>query len=364
MRRFGDCYSDVYGTATLTEAAKRACASRKDREEVKRFQENQDILLQKLQQSLIDHTYRSSEYRIFQVHENGKTRDVADLPLYPDRICHWAIALVAEEMICSKLIDQTHASRPNHGIHSAVNDVKGYLAKDKRLKYCLKLDIKKFFPSIDKLIMKRVFRDVFKDKELLIELDKIIDQYPYPGIAIGNRVSPMFANLYLSGIDHLMKEKHHVHYYVRYMDDIIILGYSKQWLHKMRETIASYLADISLVLKENWQVFPIDSRGIDFVGYRIYTDHVLLRKRNKKKLAKACKKIQDKLDDGGKVSRHDRGTLASYKGLLKWCDGYHLYQKTIGETERMIEEMRIERRIAFAMREIFDTRTLGVQYEA
>lgn len=364
MRRYGDCYPDVYGTGTLIQAAKKACSSRKNRREVERFQENQDVLLDKLQRSLIDHTYKSSEYRIFQVHENGKVRDVADLPLYPDRICHWAIALAIEDKVCSKFIDQTHASRPKHGIHSAVNNIKGYLRKDKRLKYCLKLDVKKFFPSIDKIVMKRKFRDVFKDRELLIELDKIVDQYPYPGIAIGNRVSPMFANLYLSEIDHLMKEKYHVHYYERYMDDIIILGYSKPWLHKMRETIASYLSDISLTLKENWQVFPIDSRGIDFVGYRIYTDHVLLRERNKKKLTKACERIQDKLDDGGKVTRHDRGTLASYNGLLKWCDGHHLYQKTIGETEKKIEEKRIERRIAFAMREIFDTRTLGVQYEA
>lgn len=362
MRRFGDCYADVFAASTLLKAAGKACSSRKNRREVEKFQENKDVLLEKLKQSLIDHTYRTSEYRIFKVHENGKIRDVADLPLYPDRIYHWAVALAIEEKVCSKFIDQTHASRPKHGIHSAVTNIRKYLRKDGRIKYCLKLDVKKFFPSIDKLIMKSKFRDVFKDRDLLYELDKIIDEYPYPGIAIGNRVSPMFANLYLSEIDHLMKEKHHCHYYERYMDDIIILGYSKQWLHKIREIIASYLADISLTIKENWQIFPIDSRGIDFVGYRIFTDRTLLRKRNKKKLSRACAEIQRKLDECGRITSHDRGTLASYNGLLKWCDGYGLYQKTIGATEEKIEEKRIERRIAFAMRDIFDTKTLGVLY--
>ncbi len=364
MKRFGDCYSDVYATATLLKAAKMACSSRKNIREVEAFRERQDILLERLKQSLIDHSYRSSEYHVFKIRENGKVRDIADLPLYPDRICHWAIALAVEDKVNSKLIDQTHASRPNHGIHSAVSNIRKYLDRDDRIRYCLKMDVKKFFPSIDKAILKMKFRDVFKDRDLLIELDKIVDQYPYPGIAIGNRVSPLFANLYLSEIDHAMKEKHHCHYYERYMDDIVILGYSKQWLHKIREIMVSYLGDISLTMKENWQIFPIDSRGIDFVGYRIFTDHTLLRKRNKRKLCRACRRINERLDAGCTMTSHDYGTLASYNGLLKWCDGYRLRQRTIGVTERKIEEKRVERRIAFTMRSMFGTGTIGVQHEA
>ncbi|MBQ7701284.1 MAG: RNA-directed DNA polymerase [Candidatus Methanomethylophilaceae archaeon] len=339
MRRIGDIWPDIIADANLMEASGLACRSRRDKKEVARFKEKETILLRKLKSSLVDHTYHSSKYRIFQVNENGKIRDIADLPLYPDRIFHWAIALGLEEKLNRKLIDQTHASRPGHGIHSAVNDIRNYIRKDGRIKYALKTDVSKFFPSVDKNILKSKLRGAIKDKDLIFELDKLIDDYPYPGLPIGNRTSPMFANLYLSEMDHTMKEIHHCHYYVRYMDDIVVLGYSKQWLHQIRKVMSSYLNEIGLKMKENWQVFPIDSRGIDFVGYRIFTDHILLRKRIKNNLKKATGRILSNIESDRRLTEHDRGTIASYNGILLFCNGYNLRCSTLSKIEQKMKDL-------------------------
>ncbi len=338
VRRSTNLWHWVYAWDNLLKAASKACSSRKDKQEVAEFVARKDENLRALQKQLRDRTYVCSEYYLFEKEENGKKRLISDLPLYPDRIAHWAVALVIEPLIDKRLIPQTHASRKNHGSHSAVDNVRKYIDNDTRIRYALKLDVKQFFPSIDKGIMKQVLRRVIKDKEMLWFLDHLIDDYPLPGIALGNRLSPMMANLLLShAIDYRLKQVNHVHYIVRYMDDVIILGYSKKWLHQIRDTIEGYLAEYGLTLKGNWQVFPIDKRGIDFVGYVIYRDRTLLRTATKKRLKRKCKNMAPLLDSAFQLSRSVQGTIWSYDGILKHCDSRGLREATIAPFIRKIE---------------------------
>ena len=315
MRSIGNLWSHVVDMDNLEEAARRACCSRKDRAEVEDFLSDKEGKLSCLKELLESGWYRSSEYRMFIVNEKGKERLVADLPLYPDRIVHWAVCLVAEGPLNRKLIDQTFGSRPGTGYHDAVRLVSDYIARDSRIKFVLSVDIRHFFASIDKQVLKCKLRAVLKDRHLLRLLDAIIDDYRLSGIPIGNRTSPMLANLYLSEIDHLLKEEHHCHYYVRYMDDIVILGYSKPWLHRIRDVLSGYLEDIGLTMKSNWQVYPIDSRGTSFLGYRIFSDHVLLKKDTKSRMKRAAGRIAERLEDPDYVmDRHDLGVVNSYHG--------------------------------------------------
>ena len=338
MMRLGDVWDSFLDEGIFEQASKNACRSRRDKTEVGAYLDKKDELLPRLMEQVRHHNVPRHRYRMFEVHEKGKTRDVADLPLYPFRILHWAIALAIEDKLNRKLIDQTHASRPKHGIHSAIIDLRNYLDNDSRIRYALQIDVKKFFPSMDKEMVKNKLRTVLKDKDMLMLLDQIIDEYPYPGIAIGNRVSPMFANLVLSEIDHKMKEQHNVHYYVRYMDDIVILGYSKPWLHHILRIMEKELGEIGLTIKGNYQIYPIDSRGIQFVGYRLYTTHTLVRKNIKKNLKGKTTEIWKRIEKGQPLTKHDRGTIASYQGVLKWCDGKHLYKTTIGRIEDQVQK--------------------------
>ena len=338
MKRIGGIFYRIADMDNLRLAAKMACRSRKDRGEVTAFKKDAEGKLSALRESILDGSYVSSNYRMFVTNENGKDRLVADLPLYPDRILHWAICLVAEGPLNRKLIGQTYASIPGTGHHAAMLKVYSYIRKDPRVKYALSVDVSKFFASVDKGIMKSKLREVYKDCQFLRLMDGLIDDYELPGLPIGNRTSPMLANLYLSEIDHAMKERYHCHYYVRYMDDIVILGYSTKWLHRMKRILEGMLTDIGLEIKCNWQVYPIDSRGIPFLGYRIFSDHILLKKRTKRRMQRAAKRIAERLEDPDHVmDRHDLGTVHSYEGVLKWCNGKNLRKVTFDPLYRADE---------------------------
>lgn len=276
---------------------------------------------------LINGEYHTSPYRMFEIREKGKSRLVADLPFFPDRIIHWALMNVLHDTIMNNLIPQTYAALPGRGAHQALTVLKKYLKNDDA-KYFLKIDIKKYFPSIDKEVMMQKLEKRFKDRKVLDLCKRIIDEYPYSGLPIGNYTSQYFANFYLSDLDHYMKETYHCRYYLRYMDDIVIVGWSKPWLHRCLNKIKMIVGEWGLEVKGNWCIRPV-TEGIDFVGYVTRPNYCLLRKRTKIRLKRACRKIMGH----NHLSKHDKGVIASYNGVLMWCDGYRLRNVTIGRIE-------------------------------
>ncbi|MBO5547484.1 MAG: group II intron reverse transcriptase domain-containing protein, partial [Candidatus Methanomethylophilaceae archaeon] len=331
MKRLSNLFERLLDPAVLELAAVTACRHRKDRSEVASFMVHKGENLCRLRQSLEDGTFRSSEYRTRIKNERGKDRLIADIALYPDRILHCAVCLVVEDYLDCRLVHQVYGGRIGKGQHQAVSTLFGYLQKDDRIRYALVLDIRHFYASIDKGILKSKLRDVIKDYRFLELMDRLIDDYPLPGLPLGSRFSSMLANLYLSKLDHMLCEQHHVHYYARFMDDFAILGYSKQWLRRILGIIRHELTELGLEIKSNWQIFPIESRGIDYVGYVIHPTHIMLRKSTKKRMQHAAKRISRRLDNPSYVlDRHDLGTIHSYEGCLKWCSGKHLQKLTFG----------------------------------
>lgn len=190
------------------------------------------------------------------------------------------------------------------------------------------LDIKKFYPSINHDILKYdILRKKIKDKRLLKLLDEIVDSTD--GVPIGNYLSQFFANLYLTYMDHWLKEEVHVKYYFRYADDIVILSNSKERLRTILILIKMYLHQVlKLEVKQNYQIFPVSSRGIDFAGYVFYHTHTQLRKSIKLRLQRCVNKFK-----AGKMSQETlKKKLAAYFGWLKYCDSKHLLQKLEKET--------------------------------
>lgn len=183
------------------------------------------------------------------------------------------------------------------------------------------------------MIEKRV-----KDKDILELCEIIIFEYPFDGLPIGNYTSQYFANFYLSSIDHYMKEAFHCKYYLRYMDDIIIVGWSKPWLRRALKKITQLLSEIGLEVKPNWCIRPV-TEGIDWCGYVTYPDHIMLRKRTKMRLKKKCKDIETH----NVITISDYGSLNSYAGSLKWCDGHHLASTTVNPLiQRYLEQQDME----------------------
>ena len=155
------------------------------------------------------------------------------------------------------------------------------------------------------------------------------------GIPIGNYLSQWSGNIYLNEFDHWCKEDKQLKYMYRYMDDVVILHKSKDYLHQLREEIKSYLWKTrKLKIKGNWQVFPTRVRGIDFLGYRFFGDYTLLRKDIAKKFKRKMRDIAKK----DRLSFHDYTSINSYKGWLKWCNSYNLKQKYIKPLECKIRD--------------------------
>jgi hypothetical protein len=212
--------------------------------------------------------------------------------------------------------NDTYSSIKGKGIKNASDNLKKALRDVDGTKYCLKLDITKFYPSIDHEILKRLLRRKIKDTQLLYLLDEIIDSTD--GLPIGNYLSQYLANFYLTYFDHWIKEILNVKYYFRYADDIVILMDNKVTLHRILAMIKEYLSiELKLQVKGNYQIFPVEKRGIDFVGYVHYHTHTLLRKSIKKRFARA-------------VSRNKKQTtVAAYWGWAKHADTKHLIKKLL-----------------------------------
>lgn len=327
MKRYNNIFPKIIEMENLRLAYKNAKRGKHYYKEVKMIEENVDYYLEKIQQMLINRNYKTSEYEIFIKNDKGKEREIYKLPFFPDRIVHWAIMLQIEHIFMETFTDFTNASLKDRGIHRTLAQLEKALKDENNTKYCLKIDVKKFFPNINHNILKSLLRKKFKDKLLLELLDEIIDSVEgNKGVPIGNYLSQYFANFYLTYFDHWLKEEKKCKYVFRYMDDIVILSSDKDFLHILKREIDIYLKEnLDLKIKENWQVFPIDKRGIDFVGYRTFRRYKLLRKSTYKRMKEKCRKMNKKRN----LSFSEFCTVNSYKGWLKWCNSHNLSLKYI-----------------------------------
>ena len=189
--------------------------------------------------------------------------------------------------------------------------------------FCLKLDIRKFYPSINHDVLKSILRRKLKDKRLLCLLDEIIDSAD--GVPIGNYLSQYFANLYLTYFDHWIKEQKRVKHYFRYADDIVILASDKSYLHSLMGEIRAYLGDLKLEVKGNWQVFPVAARGIDFVGYVFFHTHTRMRKGIKKTFCRRLAKLNKRKRPLSE--KNFKQAICPWWGWAKSCDSKHLIKK-------------------------------------
>jgi hypothetical protein len=230
---------------------------------------------------------------------------------------------ILEPVWVSVFTTDTFACIKNRGIHGTMKKVKAAMEDADNTKYCLKIDIRKFYPSIDHDCLKEIIRRKIKCKDTLWLLDQVIDSAP--GVPIGNYLSQYFANLYLAYFDHWIKEKKGIKYYFRYADDCVVLHHDKRFLHQLFREIRDYLADnLKLEIKRNWQVFPVASRGIDFVGYVFFHTHTRLRKSIK---ITFCRKVAGLMKRKALTEEKFKQSICPYWGWAKYCDSIHLINK-------------------------------------
>ena len=295
-----NCFYKKLTFENLLKAHIRAGLNKTNRYELLKFNIDLETNITSILHSLKNGTYKLGKYKIFTIYE-PKERIIKCLP-YKDRIVQqWYIYEFIKPYIIPRLINNTCACIDNKGTHYAVKLTQKYMRIMKREYgeyYVLKLDIKKYFYNINKDILYDIISDYISDK-LLLDLTKkfIYDNDDLVSIPIGNYTSQYFANIYLDKLDKYIKEELKIKYYIRYMDDFILLLSSKKECKILKEKISIFLkSKLHLDFNKKSRYYP-NKMGINFCGYKIYETHMLIRDSSKKKIKKKIRKWNKEYDN-------------------------------------------------------------------
>jgi len=322
MRRIKHVWEKITSLENIETAIVRASQKKKNRRLVQKILCNRKAYALEIQKMLLDKSFTPTPYIPIKVRDgnSGKIRLIHKPAFYPDQIIHWALVLPFEDRWKKAVYPLSCGSIPGRGLHLGARAMKRWLANDlKGTKYCYKIDIRKYYPSVDLNILYAYFERHVADKDALWLIHKVIYSHD-KGLPIGNFTSQWFANLYLSGFDWWVRQTLGVKYYVRYIDDIVLLHGNKRQLHDMRRAIEDRLRNCyHLDIKADWQVFRVDGRGVDFLGYRFFHGHTVIRKRTAYRIARKIREIGTHV----RCSLSDASSVMSYLGITTHCDSYN-----------------------------------------
>ncbi|MCI8345586.1 MAG: RNA-dependent DNA polymerase [Clostridia bacterium] len=294
------------------------------------FNLKQEEYIRYLYDELKNQTYKHGGYYIFYIRE-PKLRKIQKSK-YIDRIVHrWVVDSFLYDAFVPQFLTTSYACIKYKGMHKACLDVQNAMRHCKNIwnnYYILKMDVRKYFQSINKTKLLEIISRKIKDKKILWVLKEIIfSEEGETGIAIGNYTSQIFANIYLNEVDQYIKHKLKVKYYYRYMDDSIILVKTKEEAKYILEKITNFLKDeLYLELNEKTQVFK-SKQGVNFCGYKINEYRIKIRDKGKKRLKNKIIDLKLKIKNGEITSKEAQKYICRHMGYIKYANIYNLCNK-------------------------------------
>ena len=255
------------------------------RKSVRKVMAKLDEKAEELQDMILNETFAPSPYTYKTKLEYGKVRKLLIPKFFPDQCIHHVLIMLIRDKILKRIDPHAIASIPNRGQIAGVRLIKRW----NKTKYIIKGDIKKCFDNVMPEVIMKMYTNMIKDKKYL-RLKSLV-AYSTPSLPLGNYCSAFDLNLLLKRMDEHIRSHKFVKHYIRYMDDFVIFVTNRRKTKKLRESISSILKDIGLKLKENYQMFKFEDRGLDFIGYRFFGGYTILRKRNLVKLYKKNHKL-------------------------------------------------------------------------
>jgi RNA-directed DNA polymerase len=333
MKRYGNLYSKIVEIENIRLAYKCARKGKSWQNTVKIFEKNLSNNLLYIQELLKNKTFTTSKYRR-KIIKEPKRREIFILPFNPDRVVQHALMNIVEPIWDNLFIYDSYACRKNKGIHKASQRTMRAVRNNK---YCLKMDISKFYPSIIHDILFKIIKRKIKCKDTLWLLRDIIYSVGNgENVPIGNYTSQWLGNLYLNELDHFLKHNCNIKYYIRYCDDFCVYGNDSKTLKNIKSVIGNFLSSRLKLKFSKADVFSV-KQGVDFVGYRHFPGYVLLRKSTAKRVKRRLKKLPQRLKDGLITKEQFRSSVASTWGWLKWANTYNLRIKY--HLEELMEEL-------------------------
>lgn len=332
MKRIGNLYEQIISLENLRRADENARRGKLRTYGVRHHDKNREANIIALHEALKTKTFKTSPYDVFTVYE-PKERLIFRLPYYPDRIVHHAVMNVLEPIWEKVFTYNTYSCIKKRGIEGCARRVDRLIKRyEGKPLYCLKIDIRKFYPSINHAVLKQVVRKKIKDKDLLWLLDEIIDSAE--GLPIGNYLSQFLANLLLAYFMHWVNEVLRLDS-TEYADDICFFSDDKSKLQEAFPKIRRYLKEeLDLEVKGNYQVFPIarnrydkSGRALDYVGYKFYREQKLMRKSIKKNFCRQVARL-NKRNPPLPPKEYKQG-ICSWLGWAKHSNSKHLLKSII-----------------------------------
>ena len=297
---------------------------------IKRFKKHLKENLTKLQRELLNQTYKPHELKKF-ILRDPKTRKISK-SAYRDRIVHHAVCNFIVPDFDKDFIYDCHANRIGKGTLKAIERFDKFKRKvsknNTRECYVLKADIKHYFEEIDHKILVDMIKRKIKDKKVIWLIERILAvNHKTKGMPLGNLTSQFFANVYLNELDYFVKHNLKAKFYIRYVDDFVILHESQETLKQWKREINSFLKEkLKLELHPSKSNVLALSKGINFLGFRIFYHYKLIRKSNLKNFERKFNKLKILFDEGI-IGREE--ALRSIEGWLAYCShaNTHKYRK-------------------------------------
>jgi len=326
MKRAGNLIEQIVKMDNLYLAFYKAQKSKNDKEEVQKFRKNLHENIKNLQKQIQTGEVNVGNYHYFTIFD-PKVRLICAAD-FSERVLHHALMNVCHPYFERNMIFDTYATRINKGVYKAIDKARNGM---KNYQYVAKLDVRKYFDSISHEILKGKLQRIYKDKILLKIFTQIIDSYTVEkgvGLPIGNLTSQYFANFYLSSIDHFAKEVLRIPIYVRYMDDILLFENEKNHLKSSVMKLEDKMyKDLCLKLK------PIEihhcSRGVSFLGYKIYPNKILLNRNSKKRFKNKMKKYNQNFDENLWNEKEYQNHIVPLLAFVQKANTWFLRKKSI-----------------------------------
>lgn len=358
MKRTGYLYKEICSLANCIRAILRASIGKRHRRNVKIVLENLFEYARKLRKMLLTHSYVPSPYSVRYINDGikQKRRRLAKPRFWPDQCVHHALDGVMAKVIMKGMDYYCCGSVKKRGPARAKKGIERFIRKHpKKAKYVFKMDIKKYYDSIIHEKMMECLKRKIKDKEVLWLYRVILDSYDAVdpevsteehevfrkgyGIPIGIDPSRWLCNLLLERIDHEIRKFLGKDYFsTRYVDDLVVIGPNKRKLHRLKTFLDDRLLELGLRIKDNWQIFRLENRPIDFIGFKFYKDgHTEMRKT----ILKRIKRKLSKLRRMPSISVRNASGMVAYMGWIKRSNSHHFITKYITGKVRFSRLRRI-----------------------
>lgn len=267
---------------------------------------------------------------------NRKQRQIEKPRYNYEQVVHHIVVSACYDIFMKGMYEFSCGSVPNRGAHYGKKYIEKWIRTDeKNCKYILKMDIRHFFESVDHDVLKEWLAKKIRDKRMLHILHLIIDGSEH-GLPLGYYTSQWLANFMLQPLDHYIKEELKAVHYIRYMDDMVVFGKNKKELHRMQQSIETYLRErFNLQMKNNWQVYRFDyfdrktkkrkGRPLDFMGFEFWRDKTILRESIMLRCTRKVNRIRKK----DRITWYDATAILSYMGYVTHTDTYAMYEERI-----------------------------------